>query len=673
MKGYKKNLAWAANDLIALGKKQVQLKRYVEAKETFLKAIVLKSDSGSAHNELGKVYLRLNTLKEAASCFIRAIECQPDFAEPYFNLGLELFKSHQYEQAAQSFQLAFTHDAKYSAAHDMCGLSLVNLAKMDQARDQFILAIHADPKNFGALNNLGNYFLLTGEFQKAVVYLRRSIDINPKFPDAHFNLGILYIKLNDYESSLRHSKLALQYNPNKVATYHNLAFVYKELSQSKKAYEVYKKILESSPYDFLIHSNKLFNLLEIEGLSTEAIFKEHCGFGAAVNKYLESIGYQKPAQYRNSLDLTRKLKVGFVSGDLRNHSVVNFMEPIFSNINKEQFQIYAYSNSPLEDHVSDRLRSYFNSWHKVDLLSDLELSNLILDEEIDILVDLSGHTALNRLVVFGMKPAPIQLSWIGYPGTTGISQMDYYFYPNSCPSGIYDNQFVEKIAYIPSAFAFQPAKDSPDVNLLPALSNGFITFGVFNNPRKFSEKSYELWVDVLKLLPNTNLLIAGILSDSLKDQILEKFTSLGVDLKRVTIYPRQPLNDYLALHHSVDICLDTYPYTGGTTTNHAVWMGVPTLTLRGETQASLQTHGILASYGLSEWSCGSKEEYIQKVLYWSENTEHLADLRQKMRPNMLISLGNSSKSGVLGVERAFTHMWERHVAGLPPESFRLDG
>lgn len=672
MKVPKNKLAVATNNLLALGKKQVNLRQYLDARDTFIKAIALKKDSASAHNELGKVYVRLNAPKEAISSFMRAIECQPNYPEPYFNLGLELFKSHQYEEAAQSFQLAFTHDASYSAAHDMCGLSFVNLAKMDQARDQFILAIHADPKNFGALNNLGNYFLLIGELEKASVYLHRSIDVNPTFSDAHFNLGILYIKSNDYEKSLRHSKLALQYNPNRVETYHNLAIVYKEFSQPKETYMVYKKILESSPYDFLIHSNKLFNLLEIEDLSPEAIFKEHCGFGVAVNKYLDSIGYQKSFQYRNTLDLIRKLKIGFVSGDLRSHPIANFMEPIFANINKEKFQIFAYSNCPTEDHVSDRLRIYFDSWHKVDQLSDEELAARILNDEIDILIDLSGHTALNRLVVFGMKPAPIQLSWIGYPGTTGMSQIDYYFYPNSCPSGIYDSQYVEKIAYIPSAFAFQPAADSPDVNPLPAISNGFLTFGIFNNSRKFSEKSYEIWADVLKGLPSAKLLIAGLLNDSLKERILEKLASLGVDIKRITIYPRLELKDYLALHHLVDICLDTYPYTGGTTTNHAVWMGVPTLTLRGETQASLQTHGILDSYGLSEWSCGSKDEYMQKVLYWSENTERLADLRQQMRQNMLNSLGDTSKSGVLGVERAFRHMWSRYITGLPPESFRLD-
>jgi protein O-GlcNAc transferase len=363
--------------------------------------------------------------------------------------------------------------------------------------------------------------------------------------------------------------------------------------------------------------------------------------------------------------------VGLVSGDLWNHSVANFIEPVLAQLQKYQsVELHAYYNNGFEDAVTRRLRGYLKHWSPVLRLSDQQLAQQITDDQIDILIDLSGHTALNRLRAFASKPAPIQVSWIGYPGTTGMRAMDYYLSDRHfLPPGQFDRYFTEKLVYLPANVPFQALDSAPPVNALPALASGRMTFGSFNRFTKINATTVDLWSKLLRAVPTAELLIAGMPPNYPLGQLYEQFAAAGVARERIAFHPRCEMEAYLALHHHVDVCLDTYPYNGGTTTVHAIWMGVPTLTVVGPTSAGRQGAAMLGQLDLDGFIAGSAEDFVAKGRYWTENLAALATVRAQLRSRWQLSAARNPEVIVASLEHALRHMWKRWCANLPPESF----
>jgi predicted O-linked N-acetylglucosamine transferase (SPINDLY family) len=305
-------------------------------------------------------------------------------------------------------------------------------------------------------------------------------------------------------------------------------------------------------------------------------------------------------------------------------------------------------------------------------MTDGQLEKTILDDRIDILIDLSGHTALNRLRVFALKPAPLQASWLGYPGTTGLQAMDYYLADGHLlPPGQFEPSFTEKIAYLPAAWTFKPHANSPSVNGLPALEAGFVTFGSFNRSGKLNPFTIRLWCRLLRETPSSIMIMAGIPLNERRQTLLEIFNAEGIVSERVAFFPRTDMDTYLVLHHQVDICLDTFPYTGGTTTNHALWMGVPTLTLTGQTPASRQCAANLSHLGLEGFIASDADDFVQKGLFWSTEIAALADVRQGLRERWLKSPLRQPETIASGLDAALRHMWRRWCQEQPAQSFSI--
>ncbi|SFC75514.1 Glycosyl transferase family 41, partial [Polaromonas sp. OV174] len=323
----------------------------------------------------------------------------------------------------------------------------------------------------------------------------------------------------------------------------------------------------------------MFSISQNEAVDAAALFAEHCRFGAQFEAPLRA---QWP-QHGNSREPARCLQVGFVSGDLYNHAVASFIEPVLVHLAAyASLSLHAYANHPTDDSVTQRLRGHVKHWHPVVGLSDAALAEKIRADGIDILIDLSGHTSKHRLLSFVRKPAPVQVSWIGYPGTTGLSSMDYYLSDRFIlPPGQFDHQFTEKLVYLPANAPFLPAAYAPLVNDLPALSHGYLTFGSFNRPSKISRAVIALWSQLLRALPDSRMVLGAMREDDQYDTLTAWFAEERIARERLDFHPRSGMRNYLALHHQVDVCLDTFPYNGGTTTYHALWMGVPTLTLAG--------------------------------------------------------------------------------------------
>jgi protein O-GlcNAc transferase len=401
----------------------------------------------------------------------------------------------------------------------------------------------------------------------------------------------------------------------------------------------------------------------------QQLFAEHAAFGEQFEVPLRA-GW--PA-HTNSKDPARVLHVGFVSGDLYDHAVASFLEPVLKHlVARHTLTLHAYYTHSREDAVTLRLRSYFAHWHAVPTLSDADLAHAIRADGIDILIDLSGHTAYNRLRTFAHKPAPLQVSWIGYPGTTGLQAIDYYLCERYwLPPGQLDWQFTEKLAYLPAGIIFQPSAEALPINALPALVQGHITFGSFNRPNKINDSVIVLWSMLLRSLPSARMLLGGIAPDSQQD-LIQTFALAGIESDRLTFYPRSTMADYLALHHQVDICLDTFPYGGGTTTLHAAWMGVPTLTLTGETPASRAGAALMNQLDLSRFSVTDIDDFVSQGLYWAEHLADLADIRQTMRQRFKASAMGQPERFADSLDATLRAMWLRWCRDLPPVLIEVD-
>ncbi len=404
-------------------------------------------------------------------------------------------------------------------------------------------------------------------------------------------------------------------------------------------------------------------------MSAEALFAEHRGFG---ERFEAPIRDSWP-QHRNSRDASRCLQIGFVSGDLRSHAVACFIEPLLAHLaGYATLSLHAYYNHPTEDAVSTRLRRHFRHWHSVANLSDAALSEKISDDGIDILIDLSGHTAENRLLTFARKPAPVQASWIGYPGTTGLEAVDYYLADRYfLPPGKFDSQFTEKLVYLPALAPFLPDTKAPLVNTLPALRNGYVTFGSFNRLTKLRPSVIALWSRLLKALPDARMLLGAMPSDTSSNPLPDWFTREGIARERLSFHPRSDIASYLALHHQVDMCLDTFPYAGGTTTNYALWMGVPTLTLTGQTAPGRHGAANLGHVGLDGFVAEDPADFEAKGLFWAENLAALAEVRAGLRARWEQSPVRRPEVIAAGVESALRTMWQRWCAGLPTQTFEV--
>lgn len=521
-------------------------------------------------------------------------------------------------------------------------------------------------KIFGALQ------WADGRTDLALMAMQKSVELLPQDAEALANLGALLTKLERVDAAEAYLNKALKIDPDLAIAYVPLGDVYQIQGRYEEAEAVFRRAI-SLPYqradwhEDMRQTSLLFVLSHNPNIAADALFAEHRRVGMG----FEQAAHSSRREPLNSRDPERSLRIGVVSGDLYNHPVASFIEPILEHMHGlAGLGLSAYYNHVIEDETTGRLRRHFERWRPIAALPDPQLQQQIIDDGIDVLIDLSGHTSRNRLRAFARKPAPVQASWVGYPGTTGLRAMDYYFAdPCWLPPGQFDRHFVEKLVYLPTAAIFQPERSAPDVVELPALTTGRVTFGSFNRLGKINAQTVGLWSMLLRALPTSRLLLAGIPLDARHDQLLQRFAAEGVAAERLICHARGPMDAYLALHHKVDLCLDTFPYSGGTTTHHALWMGVPTLTMPSTTPAGRQGAGILKRAGLEEFIAIDAVDFVAKGLYWATRLALLAELRMGLRERCRQRPDQRPDVLVAGLEHALRRMWTRWCAGLPAESF----
>ena|GEM_PF-137866 len=551
----------------------------------------------------------------------------------------------------------------------MWGLALRELGREGEALESWFKAFACDAEIASVYYGLGVTLENKGKTADAELCFRWALKFDSDYAFAWNALGKQLLeqeKVLDAQACFHHAiKSKLGY----VDANANLAFISLGQGLMDDAVARYQKGLVVQPDNFPLRSNLLFTLTHHEAIKPAELFAEHRAFGLRVEQSVKDIPV---CAHANTREPGRKLRVGFVSGDLWNHAVASFLEPVWRLLDKEAFDILAYSTNAGEDAVSTRLRAYTKEWIQARRMNDAELAERIRADRVDILFDLSGHTGKNRLPMFALKPAPVQVSWIGYPATTGLRAMDYYLVDKHfAPPGLLDDQFTERLVYLPVVGTFEPEPRSPEINELPALAAGNFTFGSFNRLSKINEGVFDLWARVLRAVPDSRLFLSNVVGSTARDRITDQFVKREVEAERLMLHDRTTLRVYLGLHHQVDLLLDTFPYTGGTTTNHGLWMGLPTLTLAGQTLPGRQGSALMAQVGLDEFVAQTRDEYVDKAIVWSQKLSELAAIRSGMRSRILASTMRSQELVVHGLEAAMRQMWQAWCEGKAPCGFEV--
>lgn len=547
---------------------------------------------------------------------------------------------------------------------EMCRI----LHRFDQAIYHGELAVALEPDNGRHHSNLGIAYFDKKDYVRAEACQHQALQFQPNLVQALNNLGNIRNELNDKDGAIKYYRRVLELAPNNHETMNNLSLALLDQGRLDEVEVCCRQALEIRPGFAEVYSTLLFALSHDPKVSVAELFLQH-------QEFERNFGRQHRVTWLphdNNRDPLRRLKIGFVSGDLRNHAVAHFIEPVWRELDRQQLEIVAYSVYPTEDKQTGRLKMLSDNWVNASLLSDADLAARIRTDRIDILFDLSGHTAFNRLQVFARKPAPVQVAWIGYPHTTGLHAMDYRISdPYRMPPGM-EAQFVEKVVRMPTCGTFSNLTDAPPVNPLPALGSGAVTFGSFQRPGKLGEATLELWRKVLNAVPDSRMLIGAIEGRSLKSRLCDYFDARGISTSRLEFYPKLSKNDYLSLHHKVDILLDTYPFPGGTTANHGMIMGVPTLTMTGKSPASWQCAAILMRLGMDDWVAHDEAAFVARAQYWAAHLTELANLRSVLRQHFMDSPLNRPESVARGLEAALRIMWKRWCAGQAAENFQVD-
>jgi protein O-GlcNAc transferase len=503
-----------------------------------------------------------------------------------------------------------------------------------------------------------------GRFADALPLLRRVLKDEPNQFVALFALGISLRRLKQLDEAATALKRAIALKPDFFEALYNLGLLLNEQGQVDEAVQAFRRAIDLRPKVSLAHSNLLMALQYTSGLTVD-------GWKEALVAFESCFTPSIPVTYTNSPEPERVLHIGYVSPDFCHHSCAWFIEPLLKTYDHKQIEIFCYSQVASPDAVTARLRTQADGWREIVNLDDEAVATLIREDHIDILVDLAGHSAYNRLGVFARKPAPIQVSWLGYPASTGLSAVDYRLSdPWLTPSDT-SEYFSETIWNLPRpAHCYSPPNETPPVYPPPVLKSGQITFGSFNNLTKVGQETVELWASVLLAVPESRLLLKSYQAKDpgIQHRLTAAFTTLGIDSNRIIFIGKAPtVNAHLAYYAQVDIALDTFPYNGATTTLESLWMGVPVVSLVGSRAASRYGLAFLSAVSLSELAATDPERFVATAVALAGDRERLISLRNTLRG----TLGNSSLCDAVGfaqtVESAYRQMWQRWCDATTPK------
>ena len=495
-------------------------------------------------------------------------------------------------------------------------------------------------------------------FKEAIVNFKKAIELNPQLVDAYNNLGIALKNCGKFLKALDVYQKALKIDPNHHLINFNLGDLYEKFNEIEKAINCFKKTIVLKPDFNLAYSNYLFFINYSDKYDSNFCYNESLSYSKSIKKFDEKL--LVPFEYSKS---TNKIKIGFISNDLKKHPVGFFLQETLKYLKDMNLELIAYSNleTKREDSLTYELKNFFSNWHQVKGIGDLELINLIRRDKINLLIDLSGHTANNRLPIFINKPAPLQIAWGGYVDTTGLKEIDYIIADHFVVDEEQESLFVEKVWRLPNIWnSFSQPNYNITVGPLPAIENKSITFGSFNHLNKINNSVIRLWSTLLKKIPKSKLFLKyrSLDIDFYKNSIKRKFYDNGVHQEQLIFEGSSPREDLLKTYNKIDISLDPFPYSGGTTNFESIWMGVPVLVLKGKKFISKCGESINHNLGMSDWIAKDERDFISKAVGFCSDYKKLSDLRANLRHKALNSPLFDAKKFAENFHEALWKMWK---------------
>jgi protein O-GlcNAc transferase len=628
-----------------------------EAIASYQRVLYLQPDSAMAWNNLGNILKDQGRPEEAVVHYQKAILLKPDYARVYYNLGVVLKDQGRPEEAAASYQKAIQLQPDYAEAYNNYGVILHHdFGKTDDAIASYQKAIQLKPDYAEAYNNLGFAFKEKLKTDETIASYQKAIQLKPDYAEAYNNLGIVFNDLGKKDDAIASYQKAIHLKPDYAEAYNNLGGAFKDLGRIEDAVLLLKKALLVKPEQTEVHSNYLLTLHYDTGSSKETLLNEAIEWSRK-----HCLHFDPAKRFINTVDPDRKIKIGYVSGDFRIHPVGFFIEPVLINHNRENFEVYCYGNHHENDDMTRSFQSLPLHWRNIASLSDEKAGEMIVDDGIDILIDLSGHTAKNRLLLFAKKPAPLQATWIGYSDTTGMKAIDYIIADRYVIPEEDEKFYVEKAMRLPESYlCYSPPAYAPDVNSLPFLLNGYITFGCFNNIAKVNPAVIAVWSDILRAVPGSRLCMKtptlGL--STIRNAYLKLFINNGIEPESVDFIGKSLTHgELLEQYGNIDIALDTFPYAGTTTTMEALWMGVPVAALVHDSFVGRVGYSLLSTSGLGELITFTSEDYVEKALALAGDIGRLTALRRSLRDKINSSHLCNGVKFTADLENIYRVMW----------------
>ncbi|MAF48900.1 MAG: tetratricopeptide repeat protein [Rhodospirillales bacterium] len=596
-----------------------------EAARLIAAAIEIDEPRATFHYNLAAARIEIGEPGGAIQSYRRVLELQPDHIEAAYSLGALLGQDGRAAEALQALDRALGQKPGYAEALAAKSAVLEQLGRSAEAVAAGRLAVAAGPNLAEAWTNLGTALAASGALQEAEQAHRRAVELKPDYATAHFNLGNL---LND-------------------------------LWRGPEARAQFRRALELDPSDKSARGNHLMNLLYDTDVSEAQLFEEHRKWGLQA-----PAGGKRAADFASRADPDRRLRVGYVSADFRTHSCAYFLQPLFANHDKGAVESFAYSSVRRADETTQRLEGLLDHWRPVAEIADAAVAELVAADGIDILVDLAGYSGGGRLGIFALKPAPVQISWLGYAATTGMAEIDYRFTDAIAdPQGAADDLHSERLIRLAGGFhCYAPPATAPEVAPPPSLENGFVTFASFNNPSKLNRGVISVWASLLRAVPDARLLLKGrgLDFEPVRARILAAFGGQGIEASRIETMawmPRQ--QNPIGVYARADIALDTFPYNGTTTTLEALWMGLPVVTLAGARHSGRVGASLLSHAGFADLIAADAESYVDIAASLAADSGRMSEFRGAARG----ALGASpllDGPGFAGkIETAYRDVWRR--------------
>jgi protein O-GlcNAc transferase len=630
-------------------------KAFDEALAYYQRAAAQESGDVSIYLKMAGLHHEMGDCGAARKDLQRALKMQPDHVEALTDYAELARQDQEYAKALTYVERALVINPGCASGHNTAGLIYEALGNVEKAMHHYRQATRLDNGFAAAHSNLGNVLRAAGETASAIVSYRRALLVKPEFYEAYYNLGNCLRDADALEEAMYCFEAALRISPSSIQALSNYGETLQaagEIAEAEKQYRKAVALLHGSRCEG--YSNLLLCMNYNPDYSPRQLYEKHLEFGSVFKG--APVASEKSGKGRAAL---KKLRIGYVSPDFRNHPVARFIEPVLISHDAGSFEIFCYSDVARPDFITERLKKTVLHWKSIFGFNDKKAENAIREDYIDILVDCAGHTAGNRLGIFAKKPAPLQISYLGYPMTTGLAAMDYYVTDALLDSSEDAALYTEKLLRMEPCFCcYLPNQNAPCLNDLPAAQKGFVTFGSLHPLARLNDQVIDLWSGILKEIPASHLrIIRTTLVGAIRKKMETQFYQHDIDPKRVELVNEIPNGGHLSLYHGIDISLDTFPWSGHTTACESLWMGVPVVTLHGNRHAGRMVSSIMKNMGLDDWVAGSIEGYRAIAVQKASSIDTLKSLRARLRDIMASSEVCNGAKFTRKLEAAYRRIW----------------